>query len=111
MKQLEIELRNGENLILEVTPLFLEYAEDYEGGIKKLQEDMKVLEEDSKGIRVMNHLLYAIVASNHKEELSYGEAVRLVKIEDIARIVGFINEELPEVSEVASKQNRIKHRR
>ena len=36
---MEIELKNGENLTLEVTPLLLEYIEDYEGGIEQLKKD------------------------------------------------------------------------
>ena len=33
---MEIQLKNGENLILEVTSLMLEYIEDYKGGINQL---------------------------------------------------------------------------
>lgn len=110
MKQLEIELRNGESLVLEVTPLFFEYAEDYEGGIEQLQIDANSCNEIANAC-VTNHLLYAIVASNYKEELSYGEAVRLVKVEDIAKVIRFINEELPESNESFNKSYKIKHRR
>ncbi len=110
MKQLEIELRNGEGLVLEVTPLFLEYAQDYEGGIEQLQIDANSSNKIANA-RVTNHLLYTIIASNYKEELSYSEAVRLVKVEDIAKIIGFINEELPEAKEVFNKSDKIKHRR
>lgn len=42
---MEIELKNGEKIILEVTSLFLEYIEDYEGGLeqlKKMQKDKKI---------------------------------------------------------------------
>ncbi len=98
MKQLEIELKTGENLILEVTPLFLEYVQDYEGGIEQLQRDSKSLDE-SKNMYVANQLLYAIIASNYHKGLTYGEAVRLVKIEDMEKIINFINEELPNAQE------------
>ena len=36
---MEIELKNGEKIILEVTSLFLEYIEDYEGGLEQLKKD------------------------------------------------------------------------
>ena len=35
---MEIELKNGEKLILEVSSLLLEYIEDYEGGIEQLKK-------------------------------------------------------------------------
>lgn len=38
---MEIELKNGERLILEVTPLMLEYVEEYKGGIEQLVKDAK----------------------------------------------------------------------
>ena len=39
MNTLEIQLKNGEKLNLEVTPLLLEYVEDYKGGIEQLRKD------------------------------------------------------------------------
>ncbi len=36
---MEIELKNGETLILEVSSLILEYIEDYKGGIEQLRKD------------------------------------------------------------------------
>ena len=38
-ENMEIDLKNGEKLILEVTPLILEYFEDYKGGIEQLKKD------------------------------------------------------------------------
>lgn len=96
---MEIELKNGEKLILEVTPLLLEYIEDYEGGIEKLKEDAKGQKDENGYTRAMyatNHILYATIASNYDEPLTYRQAVRLVKLEDIERIMEFVTANVPE---------------
>ena len=36
---MQIELKNGENLVLEVTPLILEYFEEYPGGVEQIKKD------------------------------------------------------------------------
>lgn len=98
MKTLEIQLKTGENIILEVTPLFLEYIEDYKGGIKQLKKDAQgELDENgyTKTMYATNQLIYAIVASNYDTPLTYRQAVRLVKLEDIKKIVDFVIENTP----------------
>lgn len=99
---MEIELKNGERIILEVSPLFLEYIEDYKGGIEQLKKDaqgQKDINGYSKTMYATNQLLYAIIASNYDSPLTYRQAVRLVKLEDIDRIIKFINENTPSISE------------
>ncbi len=95
---MEIELKNGEKITLEVTSLFLEYIEDYEGGIEQLKKDAQG-EKDKNGytkkMYATNQLLYAIVASNYDEPLTYRQAVRLVKLEDIETIVEFLINNIP----------------
>lgn len=109
---MEIELKNGEKLILEVTPLLLEYLEDYEGGIEQLKKDaqgQKDINGYTKTMYATNQLLYAIIASNYNTPLTYRQAVRLVKLEDIDKIVKFIIDNIPSFkSETTSKE--CKHR-
>lgn len=100
---MEIELKTGEKLILEVTPLVLEYIGDYEGGIEKLLKDAQGQKDENGYTRTMyatNQLLYAIVASNYDIPLTYRQAVRLVKLEDVARIIDFMSKNIPEVNRV-----------
>lgn len=109
---MEIELKNGQKLMLEVTPLLLEYLEDYEGGIQKLKEDAKgQLDENgyTRTMYVTNHLLYSAIASNSDEPLTYRQAVRLVRLEDVQKIIEFMIENVPELKENKTLSN-IKHR-
>lgn len=101
---MEIELKNGEKLTLEVTPLLLEYIEDYEGGIEQLKKDaqgQKDVNGYSKTMYATNQLLYAMIASNYDVPLTYRQAVRLVKLEDVDKIIKFASENIPEIN----KQN------
>lgn len=98
---MEIELKNGEKLILEVTPLLLEYIEDYEGGFEKLKKDAEGGKDKNGNTRRMyatNHILYAMIASNYDEPLTYRQAVRLVKLEDIENIVSFVINNTPDIN-------------
>lgn len=103
---MEIELKNGEKLDLEVTPLILEYLEDYEGGVEQLKKDAAG-EKDRNGytktMYAANQLIYALVASNYDHPLTYRQAVRLVKIEDVERIADFVIKKLPDKSESMPK--------
>ena len=45
-----------------------------------------------------NQLLYAIVASNYDKQLTYRQAVRLVKLEDIEKIANFVIENIPNIT-------------
>ncbi len=98
---MEIELKNGEKLILEVSPLILEYVEDYKGGIDQLKKDAQGQKDANGYTKTMyatNQLLYAIIASNYDTPLTYRQAVRLVKLEDVDRIIKFANENIPEMN-------------
>lgn len=98
---MEIELKNGENLVLEVTPLLLEYVEDYKGGIEQLKKDAQGQKDAngySKTMYATNQLLYAIIASNYDTPLTYRQAVRLVKLEDVDRIIKFASENIPNIN-------------
>lgn len=98
---MEIELKNGEKLILEVSPLILEYVEDYKGGIEQLKKDAQGQKDANGYTKTMyatNQLLYAIIASNYDTPLTYRQAVRLVKLEDVDRIIKFASENIPETN-------------
>lgn len=107
---MEVELKNGEKIILEVTPLLLEYIEDYEGGLEQLKKDAAG-QKDEKGytktMYATNQILYAVIASNYDEPMTYRQAVRLVKLEDIEKIVEFVIENTPRMEE---KKQRKLHR-
>lgn len=105
---MEINLKNGEKLTLEVTPLLLEYIEDYEGGIEQLKKDAQGEKDENgytKTICATNQLLYAIIASNYDEPLKYRQAVRLVKLEDVEKIVEFVIQHTPDL-EKENKPNK-----
>ncbi len=109
---MEILLKDGEKLKLEVTSLTLEYIEDYPGGIEKLRADA-MGEKDKNGytktMYATNQLLYAVVASNYDKPLTYRQAVRLVKLEDINRITKFVIDNIP--NEILDqKQENFDHR-
>ena len=55
-ENMEIELKNGEKLILEVSPLILEYVEDYKGGIEQLKKDA----QGQKDVNGYSKTMYAI---------------------------------------------------
>lgn len=109
---MEIELKNGEKLILDVTPLLLEYIGDYKGGLEQLKRDAQG-EKDERGYsKVMyatNQILYSIIASNYDEPLTYRQAVRLVKLEDIERIVDFVIKSTPNINK-STQINTTGHR-
>lgn len=95
---MEIDLKNGEKLILEVTPLILEYFEDYKGGIEQLKKDAQGQKDKNGYTKIMyatNQLLYAVIASNYDRPLTYRQAVRLVRLEDVEKIADFVISELP----------------
>lgn len=96
---MEIELKNGEKLNLEVTPLILEYLEDYEGGVEQLKKDAQGAKDKNGYTKTMyacNQLLYALIASNYDQPITYRQAVRLVKIEDVEDICSFVIKSLPD---------------
>ncbi len=107
---MEIELKNGEKLILEVSSLTLEYVEDYKGGIEQLKKDAQGgIDENgyTKRMYATNQLLYAIIASNYDKPLTYRQAVRLVKLEDIDKIMQFVIDNIPNEKTLVQTQHRM----
>lgn len=112
METLEIQLKNGENIILEVTPLILEYIEDYEGGIEQLKKDAQGQKDKNGYTKTMyatNQLLYALIASNYNTPLTYKQAVRLVKLEDIEEIINFIIKNIPSINKNTEDSKEYMH--
>lgn len=110
---MEIGLKNGEELILEVSPLLLEYIEDYKGGIEQLKKDAQGGVDKNGYTRRMyatNQLLYAVIASNYDAHLTYRQAVKLVKLEDIDRIIKFVIENIPSMENAEAQTQSIEHR-
>ena len=111
---MEIQLKNGEKLILEVTSLMLEYIEDYKGGINQLLEDAQGKKDENgytRGMYATNQLLYAIIASNYDKKLTYRQAVRLVKLEDVDKILDFIIKNIPSTKmEENTEKTEFQHR-
>lgn len=107
---MEIELKNGEKLILEVSPLLLEYIEDYKGGIEQLKKDAQGQKDPNGYTKTMyatNQLIYAVIASNYDAPLTYRQAVRLVKLEDVEKISKFVIDNIPETNQ---KTENFSHR-
>lgn len=107
---MEIELKNGEKIILEVSSLMLEYLEDYRGGIEQLKKDAQGgIDENgyTKTMYATNQLLYAIVASNYDLPLTKRQAVRLVKLEDVDKIIQFIICNIPNNKTLPQTQHKI----
>ena len=105
---MEIELKNGEILKLEVTPLILEYLEEYKGGIEQLRQDAQGKRDANgytKSLYATNQLLYAIIASNYDTKLTYRQAVRLVKLEDIEKIAQFVIDETSTMKKIEDMNN------
>ncbi len=97
---MEITLKNGEKILLDWNPIVLEYLEDYEGGIEQLKADIG---EKQLRFRTLNFVIYCMVSSVYPEELTYREAVSLVQVNDLDRIVDFIVKNVNSLS--ISKKN------
>lgn len=108
---MEIILKTGEKITLEVSSLIFEYLEEYDGGFKQLEKDIKGEIDENGYSRMMyatNHLLYAIIASNYEEELTPKLAIKLVKLEDIPEIIKFINKNIPKIKKDLEKPEKTK---
>lgn len=98
-----ITLKNGAKIQLEWSFLTLQYLEDYEGGLKKLEQDYK---QKKNLLKIQSLFIYATVRSNYDEVLGYQEAIRLVDIKDLKKINEFISENLQAQNEFKKKQQR-----
>ena len=104
---MQITLKNGENINLEITPLLLEYVEEYDGGIEQLQKDIK---SNDRAMLAVNHILYSVICSNYDEPLSYRQAVRLIQIDDMEKIADFVVDNIVKDKQVQNSNTSNIHR-
>lgn len=97
---MEIVLRNGEKIKLDWNPIVLEYLEEYEGGLEQLKKDV---ENVNCRFRTFNFIIYCVISAIYPKELSYREAVSLVNINDLDRIVVFIVQHVNNIKPINSK--------
>ncbi len=100
---MNITLKNGKTIKLEFTPIVLEYLSDYEGGIEELKKDI----ENGNTMYVANHIVYSILCANLEEELTYKQALSLVNVLDVERIIDFVNQQ--DITTTQKSQNRKRH--
>lgn len=104
---MQITLKNGKNIDLEITPLLLEYIEEYEGGIEQLQKD---IDSNDKAMLAVNHILYSVICSNYDEPLTYRQAIRLIQIDDMDKIADFVVASLVKDNQVQNDKTNNIHR-
>ena len=59
----------------------------------------------TKTMYATNQILYATIASNYDEPLTYRQAVRLVKLEDVETIVNFVIKNTPDINKKTQTNN------
>ena len=102
---MEIELKNGRKILLDLNPIVMEYFADYVGGIEQMQKDIK---NSNNLIYVANHIAYSMINGNIKEKLTFEETMSLLKIEDVERIIDFINAQSLSVFDKTNQANELK---
>ncbi len=105
---MEIVLRNGEKINLDWNPIFLEYLEEYDGGIEQLKKD---IEDKNYRFRVFNSILYSLISASYPTQLTYKEAISLVDINDIEKITDFILENATKTKEDNTTKRIRPHRK
>lgn len=105
-----ITLKNSKKIQLSWNFLCVEYAEEYPGGLNKLQQDFK---KKIHPVKTLNRLISAIIRANYDEPLSYEESIRLVDFKDYDKIINFIEKETNLLEEYKKKETtfRPKHKK
>lgn len=99
---LKIILKNGETVRLDWNMLVLQLVEEELGSIDKLTEEFL----DNNQMKTFNVFTYALLQANLDEELTFKQAVRLVKFEDMEIIGQFVSDEIEKSNKVAeAKKN------
>lgn len=82
----DYKLANGQILAIGVNFRSLQLMTTYDGGFKKLQEDMSQENEDiNEKMNACGHILYSLIRSAG-EEITVDEAMMLIGIEDIDKL-------------------------
>ena len=95
-----LKLKNGVNIKLEWNFLVLEYLEDYPGGLKGIEKDMKTHMHE---VRVSNYFCYAVISANYDKKVTYEEAIKLIDLKALKRILKFIRDNENEFNEFKKK--------
>ena len=91
---MEIIFKNGEKIILEWSPLVIEYLADYQGGIEQLKED---LEKKENLFKTYNYIIYCFVKAVYPTEIEYRTAISLIDPNDLEKIIIFACEKIDSV--------------
>lgn len=94
-----LKLKNGDCVKLEWNFLILEYLEEYPGGLRALNAQIKSHKNE---IKICNHLCYAVLNANYKT-LTYIEAVKLIDLKGLRTIQRFIEKNESEFNEYKKK--------
>lgn len=95
-----ITLKNGDKVELDYNFYILKYLEEYKGGYKQLEKDMK---NRRNNFELISTVIYALLRSNYEKPLSIDEAIRLVEMKDIPRITDWFYEELKKQNDYKKK--------
>jgi len=103
---MDIKLKNSKTISLEIGPIFLEYLDDYEGGLETIINDWS---NQKNQIYIINYFIYAAIASNYDSPITYRESLRLVDFNDYNKIADFIASNIPKLTEVNPTNLKEKH--
>lgn len=103
---MKITLKNGKTIILDWNSIIFEYLCDYEGGLEALKEDVK---EEKNQMYIANHIVYSVIRANIDEDLTYRQAISLVNVDDIEKIIDFFNKNCNSNSSTTKQQKHKRH--
>lgn len=103
---MNITLKNNKVISLEISPIFLEYLDEYDGGLDAIINDWK---NQKNQIYIINYFIYAIIASNYDSPISYRESLRLVNFNDYNSIAEFIANNIQQLEGIISTNFKEKH--
>ena len=104
-----ITLKNGEKIELQYSFLIMQYLEEYDGGLKKLKND---LEKKINLVKIQSLFIFAAVRANYDEKITFQEAVRLVDMKDLPKINQFYKKNFEEQDNFQKKRkNSTSHKK
>lgn len=103
---MNLELKNGKKISLDLNPIVLEYLSNYDGGIEQMRQDIK---DKTNLMYVANHIAYSMLCGNIEEKLTFREAMSLIKIEDVNTIIDYIINNTPNIETNPSNSTIKRH--
>lgn len=100
MKKRVIILKNGKHVELEWSFLVLEFLDEYPGGVKEIQKQIKA---GKNSMKLNNMLCYAVIRANLEEPLTYNEIIKLLTFNNVKQIIAFIQENSNEFEDFKKK--------